>query len=133
MTDDKHWMDDAACQDTYLNFYTNDDTEKAQAKRLCMECPVRKQCLQYALDNTERFGIWGGVDERELRKDQSVDAEGKPYKHKTGPIRCPYCGNHSTKFLKVREHKRTRTHIECSNCGLKWWTKFVVNKKQNNF
>jgi hypothetical protein len=38
------------------------------AKRLCASCDVREQCLDYALDNDERFGIWGGHSERERRK-----------------------------------------------------------------
>ncbi len=38
-----------------------------EAKRICQECPVRVECLQYALDNDERFGIWGGHSERERR------------------------------------------------------------------
>src|SRR5690606_41129196 len=42
-----------------------------EAKKLCAACPVREACLQAALDNDERFGVWGGMteDERaELRK-----------------------------------------------------------------
>ena len=40
----------------------------AEAKKVCLACPVRKQCLDYALANDERFGIWGGLSERERRK-----------------------------------------------------------------
>jgi WhiB family redox-sensing transcriptional regulator len=39
-----------------------------EAKRICRDCPVRAQCLEYALDNDERFGVWGGLSERERRK-----------------------------------------------------------------
>lgn len=44
-----------------------------EAKRICNGtadregCPVRAECLQYALDHDERFGIWGGFSERERR------------------------------------------------------------------
>lgn len=31
-------------------------------------CPMRAQCLQYALDHNEKFGVWGGTSERERRK-----------------------------------------------------------------
>jgi WhiB family redox-sensing transcriptional regulator len=39
-----------------------------EAKRVCRSCLVRADCLEYALDNDERFGIWGGMSERERRK-----------------------------------------------------------------
>lgn len=39
-----------------------------EAKRVCMACEVRATCLQYALDNEEWFGIWGGLTNRERRK-----------------------------------------------------------------
>jgi WhiB family redox-sensing transcriptional regulator len=37
------------------------------AKEVCRGCVVRKQCLEYALAGGERFGIWGGMSERERR------------------------------------------------------------------
>ena len=39
-----------------------------EAKRICTGCPVRDECLEFALANDERFGIWGGLSERERRK-----------------------------------------------------------------
>jgi WhiB family redox-sensing transcriptional regulator len=38
------------------------------AKQVCGQCDVRTKCLQTALDNQERFGVWGGLSERERRK-----------------------------------------------------------------
>ncbi|GAB3992589.1 hypothetical protein GCM10029992_02120 [Glycomyces albus] len=38
------------------------------AKRICARCEVKENCLQYALEHDERFGIWGGLSERERRK-----------------------------------------------------------------
>ena len=35
---------------------------------MCLACEVRGECLEYALANDERFGIWGGLSERERRK-----------------------------------------------------------------
>jgi WhiB family redox-sensing transcriptional regulator len=39
-----------------------------QAKALCARCPVRPECLAYALAHDERFGIWGGASERDRRR-----------------------------------------------------------------
>lgn len=39
-----------------------------EAKKICESCEVRSECLQYALENDERFGIWGGLSERERRR-----------------------------------------------------------------
>ena len=37
-------------------------------KKVCLTCEVRDDCLESALMNDERFGIWGGLSERERRK-----------------------------------------------------------------
>jgi WhiB family redox-sensing transcriptional regulator len=39
-----------------------------EAKRICAMCDVRSESIDYALENDERFGIWGGLSERERRK-----------------------------------------------------------------
>ena len=38
------------------------------AKAVCAGCPVRAECLEYALAHDERFGVWGGTSERERRR-----------------------------------------------------------------
>jgi WhiB family redox-sensing transcriptional regulator len=35
---------------------------------VCRSCDVRAECLEYALEHDERFGIWGGMSERERRR-----------------------------------------------------------------
>ena len=42
-------------------------TQIAMAKRICIGCPVRQECLDYALVSNQRFGIWGGLTEEERR------------------------------------------------------------------
>jgi len=39
-----------------------------EPKRVCRSCEVRVECLEYALENRERFGIWGGMSERQRRR-----------------------------------------------------------------
>lgn len=39
----------------------------ADAKSVCLRCPVAEHCLQYALDNNIEYGVWGGLSEKERR------------------------------------------------------------------
>ncbi|MBQ1157143.1 WhiB family transcriptional regulator [Streptomyces sp. A73] len=57
----------AACKDTSTDLFFSDGREEiAVAKEICGSCPVRVRCLDRALANGERFGIFGGLtpDER---------------------------------------------------------------------
>jgi len=63
------WQDDALCAQTDPEvFYPEKGGSTRDAKRVCLGCEVRAQCLQYALDHDERFGVWGGRSEVERRK-----------------------------------------------------------------
>ena len=63
------WQVDALCAQTDPEaFFPEKGGSTRDAKRICQSCAVRAQCLEYALENDERFGIWGGLSERERRK-----------------------------------------------------------------
>ena len=63
------WQADALCAQTDPEaFFPEKGGSTREAKRICDGCEVRSQCLEYALANDERFGIWGGLSERERRK-----------------------------------------------------------------
>ena len=63
------FMNDGACNGTDpALFFPARGESTTEAKRICQGCPVRQECLDYALDHTERFGIWGGLSERERRR-----------------------------------------------------------------
>lgn len=63
------WAQDAKClQADPDTFFPEKGGSTREAKRICTQCTVRQECLEYALDNDERFGIWGGLSERERRK-----------------------------------------------------------------
>ncbi len=63
------WQTDALCAQTDPEaFFPEKGGSTRDAKRICTSCDVRDQCLEYALHNDERFGIWGGLSERERRK-----------------------------------------------------------------
>ena len=49
-------------------FYPEDDEAAEVAKEVCELCGVRAACLEYALSNREKAGVWGGATERERRR-----------------------------------------------------------------
>ncbi len=63
------WQEDALCAQTDPEaFFPEKGGSTRDAKKICETCEVKTQCLEYALMNDERFGIWGGLSERERRK-----------------------------------------------------------------
>ena len=44
-------------------FFPEKGGSTRQATQVCVGCPVRIQCLDYAMTNDERFGVWGGLSE----------------------------------------------------------------------
>lgn len=49
-------------------FFPERGASTKEAKAVCRACVVREDCLEYALENSEKFGIWGGLSERERRR-----------------------------------------------------------------
>ena len=63
------WQERALCAQTDPEaFFPEKGGSTREAKKVCTQCDVRAECLEYALANDERFGIWGGLSERERRK-----------------------------------------------------------------
>lgn len=63
------WRQRAACRGVDPDvFYPATDEEAEEAKAVCAVCSVREACLEYALTNRERDGVWGGATERERRR-----------------------------------------------------------------
>lgn len=64
-----HWQQHGAClasdPDT---FFPERGEDSRPAKEICRGCPVRQECLDYALDTRQLYGIWGGTSERERRR-----------------------------------------------------------------
>ncbi len=66
---DESWRLDALCAETDPEaFFPEKGGSTREAKRVCQGCAVRTECLESALTNDERFGIWGGLSERERRR-----------------------------------------------------------------
>ena len=67
--DEAGWQERALCAQTDPEaFFPEKGGSTREAKKVCLTCEVRDECLEYALMNDERFGIWGGLSERERRK-----------------------------------------------------------------
>lgn len=65
----KGWQDFANCLGVDPDlFFPERGASTREAKEVCKGCVVREDCLEYALANGEKFGIWGGLSERERRR-----------------------------------------------------------------
>jgi WhiB family redox-sensing transcriptional regulator len=66
---DRSWQARANCMgvDPEL-FFPERGASTREAKEVCRGCVVREDCLEFAIANGEKFGIWGGMSERERRR-----------------------------------------------------------------
>lgn len=110
---DLSWQQDGLCNQTDPEaFYPEKGGSTREAKSVCVGCMVRAECLSYALDTDQRFGVWGGMSERERRKLNTS---------RTLPCDMPGC---TDLFAATRDRDRhiTMTHratkvVTCSTCG----------------
>lgn len=130
--DSRAWMRDAACAG---------DDERAvkfreavavgaltDAKVLCTECPVRLDCLRWALDKQELWGVWGGLAEFELRRTLSVNASGEPIKRSRWP-QCPACRARVSRLVTERDSDA----VSCESCGFAWRSASTVDAVHRYF
>jgi WhiB family transcriptional regulator, redox-sensing transcriptional regulator len=63
---DEAWQEFALCAQTDPEaFFPEKGGSSREAKKVCANCEVRFECLEYALEHDIRWGIWGGLSERE--------------------------------------------------------------------
>ena len=68
-TEESGWWDYANCLGVApALFFPERGARTKEAKEVCRGCIVREDCLEYALSHGEKFGIWGGMSERERRR-----------------------------------------------------------------
>lgn len=66
LTATPEWHEQANCKGTDGDeFFPDKGGSTRFAKRICARCEVTTECLEYALDTDQRFGVWGGLSERE--------------------------------------------------------------------
>lgn len=120
------WADEALCAQTDPeSWFPEKGGSTLEGKRICQRCPVAAECLDYALENNERFGIWGGLSERERRKLTKAqrtipcpDGCGQMFEtdtnaarhaeiaHHTDPVICPDCGRNAGTNAGLTSHLR---------------------------
>ncbi len=67
------WQKDSLCRQTDPEaFFPEKGGSTSMAKKVCSICEVKVECLEYALENDERFGVWGGLSERQRSKLQNI-------------------------------------------------------------
>jgi hypothetical protein len=115
------WQKDAECAKKEYEefadfFFSEDPQEKYAAKNLCFQCPVRKDCVKWALESKTIWGVFGGRDENEIRRTLSVNADGDEIRRDRYP-QCPYCSARTS---------RLETHIVDNPDGGRWTTMRLV-------
>lgn len=89
------WTQDAACAEDGVGpmFPHEADAQGIEyAKSICARCPVVGTCLETALENNERFGVWGGLTEAEryaLRRKRAAQTARAARKTPSVPPRQP--------------------------------------------
>lgn len=85
------WRDDARCVDdgrlTNVFFPAGEPQSgegsehvqamEAQAKAICATCPSREPCLEFALRTNQPYGVWGGLNNREIQRVRAVRRRGR--------------------------------------------------------
>jgi len=76
--DDLAWQDYSNCRGADADlFFPERGASTRKAKAICNACQVKAECLEFAIIQSEKFGIWGGLSERErrrIRKERSIAA-----------------------------------------------------------
>jgi len=134
------WQNDALCATPAMEpykdiFFSEEEEQVKNAKRVCGACPVRKECLQWALDNKEIWGVWGGSDEYELRVVLSVDESGQEVRRirKGEAPFCPNCRAPTDKLFSVEKEASgggrwtTKKVVSCSECKFSWTSRTSAN------
>ena len=78
----RSWRDLAACLDVvsadHDPFFADTADLQAEAIAICANCPVRDDCLTFAVRTGQQYGIWGGQPEQIVRRLIAADRAGRP-------------------------------------------------------
>jgi WhiB family redox-sensing transcriptional regulator len=83
MTEVRCWRDQAACLETvsadYDPFFADSAELQAEAIAICEACPVRDDCLTFAVRTGQQYGIWGGQPQQIVRRLIAQERAGRPH------------------------------------------------------
>lgn len=115
---ERDWQDRAICSQTDPEaFFAEKGGTTKPAKLICQRCPVRQECLEYALEHDERWGVWGGLSERERRKMKRGETVTPTMRH----------GGHQPSYACYQRGCKTR---ECYQARLAYERDLRARKKQ---
>lgn len=116
------WTKDAVCAsiDPELWFPEKGNNSRS-AKKICAACPVREECLRAALEQPERYGVWGGLSEHERRKlrptTRTCKAEGCDAEFSPGPSHAVFCSDNCRKAARNKSYDDSVKALLCIQCG----------------
>lgn len=102
MSDD--WKD-AACRGLATSlFFPTTGESSSEAKAVCRGCPVRQKCIDFAVENGEKFGIWGGLSEKERRRNRAQRERVVPHgaSRYRGGCHCQECRDGHAEYERRR-------------------------------
>ena len=69
MSREMKWRERAACRDLDTDiFFPDSEADAGPALEVCAVCPVRMECLEWAIETRQHDGIWGGATETERKR-----------------------------------------------------------------
>jgi WhiB family redox-sensing transcriptional regulator len=135
--DNLKWQSESLCSqpensELVEKFFSTESEERHEAKNLCFSCPVRKECLQWALEHRQIWGIWGGKDEGEIRRALSVSFKGEEIR-RYRPPNCPHCGARPSKLttdsvdIPGGGRWTVARIVICTECNFSWRSRTSAN------
>src|SRR5215213_5020687 len=89
MTEVRCWRDQAACLEVvsvdYDPFFSDAAELQAEAIAICAACPVRDDCLTFAVRTSQQYGTWGGQPQQIIRRLIALERAGRPHNRRTPP------------------------------------------------
>ena len=119
----RSWRDLAACLNVvsanYDPFFADAAELRAEAIAICATCPVRDDCLTFAVRTGQQYGIWGGQPERIVRRLIAADRAGRPQARRV-PAGHPQASKthckHGHPFNAANTYYTPDGHRRCRTC-----------------